>query len=236
MKQLIPFRIKKYYWRFLKWRRKQKKRRIKFDGKSPKEVFTYIYNTNYWSGHQSISGGGSDLHHTQVVIDQISRLIKEFKFSSILDVPCGDFIWMQHVDLLGCNYTGGDIVEALIQENIEKYKHDKNIRFQVIDLLKDDLPKSDILINRDGLVHLSFDDIFKALGNIKNSGCNYLLSTTFPNHKENKDIVTGDWRPLNLEEAPFYFGSPLKLIKEKYQHPDYHDKSLGLWKIEDIKL
>lgn len=236
LKKIIPDSIKKYYWRYLRRQAKAKKKRIKFDDKSIKETFTFIYDTNYWSGTDSISGGGSNLHHTQVVIKRISDVIKEMNLHSVLDIPCGDFAWMQYVDLSDVNYIGGDIVDDLIKNNKEKFKDKSSLKFEVIDLLNDKLPKSDVILNRDCLVHLSFKDIFKALENIKKSGCKYLLTTTFPEHKQNKDITTGDWRALNLEEAPFNFKSPIKCINEQYNHQEYHDKSLNLWKIEDIVI
>ena len=236
MKQLIPLKLKKYYWRFLRRQQKLRKKRIKFKGKSPKEVFTLIYNTNYWSGHNSISGGGSDLHHTKVVINEVSTLIKEYGFSTVLDVPCGDFLWMQYVDMARCSYLGGDIVEDLIRSNQETYAALENVRFEVMDLLKHPLPKYELFINRDCMVHLSYQDIFQALDTIKKSGCRYLLTTTFPDHPINSDIDTGDWRPLNLEKPPFNFPKPIHIIKEQFQHKAFYDKSLGLWKIDEIVI
>jgi hypothetical protein len=60
-------------------------------------------------------------------------------------------------------------------------------------------------------------------------------TTTFPEHKQNVDITTGDWRALNLEEAPFNFPPPLRLMNEEYKHAEYFDKALALWRIEDIR-
>ena len=236
IKKIVPNSIKKYYWRHLKQQQRAKKKRIKFDGKSPKEAFTFIYKTNYWSGAESISGGGSDLVHTQSIIKSISKLIEELNLQSILDIPCGDFLWMQYVDIKSTKYIGGDIVDELIEDNINKHGITNEIEFKVLDLLQDNLPKSDIIINRDCLVHLSFNDIQDALANVKNSKSKYLLTTTFPNTLNNKDITTGEWRTINLEKPPFNFPPPIKLINEEYNNPNYKDKSLGLWAIEDIVL
>jgi len=236
LKKIVPVSFKKQYWRYLKKRRKAAKKKIKFDGQTPKEAFTFIYETNHWSGRDSISGGGSDLQHTQTVIKTINNLIIELNLKSVLDIPCGDFAWMQHVDLSTVNYIGGDIVNALVEKNNENFSKQGNLNFKVLDLANDKLPKKDIIINRDCLVHLSFKDIFKAIDNIKKSGCKYLLTTTFPDHKINTDITTGDWRPLNLEEAPFNFYPPIKLINEQYKNPKYSGKSLALWDIESIAV
>lgn len=236
LKTLVPTSIKRIYWRYKKKQERRKKKRISFEGKTPKETFTFIHDTNFWSGKDSISGGGSDLHHTQILIKELDALLKEKQFKSILDIPCGDFVWMQYVDLTHVNYTGGDIVDELIANNNKIFSERSNVNFKVIDLTTDALPSADVLINRDCLVHLSHQNILKALNNIKKSGCTYLLTTTFPEHEDNIDITTGDWRVLNLEKPPFNFPQPLALIHEGFEHELYGDKSLGLWKVSDLKL
>ena len=63
-----------------------------------------------------------------------------------------------------------------------------------------------------------------------------MLTTTFPDCDENIDIVTGDWRIINLERAPFNFPKPIKMINEKCTEGNgtYSDKSLGLWPIDQL--
>ena len=143
---------------------------------------------------------------------------------------------MKKVDLSEVEYQGGDIVEDLINKNIEANKEKKNIRFDVIDLMNDNLPKSDLIIVRDCLVHLSYNDVFKAIDNIKKSGSKYLFTTTYPSHKTNFDIVTGDWRKLNLLEKPFNFPKPLLVINEKCTegNGEFADKSILLWDISSL--
>jgi hypothetical protein len=100
----------------------------------------------------------------------------------VLDLPCGDFSWMNIVDLTNVHYTGADIVEPLISANNERYAQGDSVKFLKLDLIRDTLPKCDLIINRDCLVHLSFDDIRSAIRNIKNSGSKFILSTTFIRH------------------------------------------------------
>jgi hypothetical protein len=85
-------------------------------------------------------------------------------------------------------------------------------------------------------VHFSFYDINKAIENIKRSEIKYLLTTTFPACDQNIDIVTGDWRIVNLEKAPFNFPTPIKMINENCTEGNgtYADKSLGLWQINQL--
>src|SRR5690606_6757707 len=155
---------------FKKKRERALKKRVKFDTMTPKEAFTYIYNTNFWNGRESISGGGSEPWHTQQVIKELELVFRDFSINTLLDLPCGDFVWMQNVKLGSTDYIRGDIVEDLIFRNRKQYKYLQNVQFQVIDLLNDELPKCELLLNRDCLVHFSNNDIFLALENIKKSG------------------------------------------------------------------
>ena len=142
---------------------------------------------------------------------------------------------MKKLNFKKITYLGADIVKELVLKNIKKHKKE-NIHFFQLDLIKDDLPNVDLIICRDCLVHFSYRDIFLALKNLDHSGSKYLLSTTFPEQKNNYDIYTGEWRALNLTLPPFNLPKPIKLIKEGCTESKgaYKDKSLGLWKIKDI--
>jgi hypothetical protein len=104
---------------------------------------------------------------------------------------------------------------------------------------KDSLPAVDMVFCRDLLVHLSYADAFAALRNLRASGSTYLFTTTFTRRSRNFDIpTTGEWRPLNLQLAPFGFSEPLTLINEKCTEGDgsWSDKGLGLWRISDLNI
>jgi SAM-dependent methyltransferase len=212
------------------------RRRVKLRQQSTYEVFTDIYRNNHWGSSESISGEGSMIEQTQTLIIELGKLFKEKRFSSILDIPCGDFNWMKKVDLENIDYIGADIVEDLIEKNKKKYHDRENIRFMVLNLIKDPLPKSDLIIVRDCLVHLSNKDVINAIKNIKSSGSKYLLTTTFTNLSLNSDILTGEWRPLNLLCAPFNLSNPLLVINENCTegNGEYSDKSMALWEIESL--
>ena len=143
---------------------------------------------------------------------------------------------MSHIDLRGVKYIGADIVPALVQATAERFAHRPELRFLVVDLLADKLPPSDLVMVRDCLVHLSFADIHSAFNNLKASGARYLLTTTFTQLQENRDIVTGDWRPINLQQAPFNLPTPLVVIDEKCLDANgaYRDKSLALWELRNV--
>lgn len=194
---------------------------------SMKDTFTSIYKSNGWSGDESISGTGSSLAQTNVIREEIPKLIKQFNISSVLDIPCGDYWWFKEMGL-DIKYTGADVVPELIIENRRRYP---GVNFIVADITKDYLPRVDLVLCRDLLGHFSNSDVKLALGNLLMSGSKYLLTTTFPNVTSPIDITTGMWRPINM--LHFDLPEPLALIDEKLIGTDGKNcgKSLGLWRL-----
>ncbi|MDX2302067.1 MAG: class I SAM-dependent methyltransferase [Microscillaceae bacterium] len=234
IRDLIPKSLRDYY-RYVRY--SLFKNRSRFYGKSQQDIFTEIYQSNYWGDSESISGMGSNLEQTAAIRKELKILFEKFSITSILDIPCGDFNWMKEVDLQKIAYTGADIVEAIVHQNQEKYAQKAQIRFELLNLTEDSLPAVDLILCRDCLVHFSYEDFFKALQQIKTSQSKYLLTTTFTNpNRYNFDIQTGDWRVLNLEKAPFHFPKPIDLINEQCSEGNgaYSDKCLGLWRIDQL--
>jgi SAM-dependent methyltransferase len=211
----------------------------KFDKKE--EIFSEIYDQNAWGDSHSRSGTGSNLVQTAIIQKEIPRLLEKYGIKTMLDVPCGDFFWMKEIKAVLNEqldtYIGGDIVEKIVEQNRSQYGDEKT-KFEIIDICHSPLPKVDMIFCRDCLVHLPYKMIIKALQNFKRSGATYLLTTTFTNHNENRDIHVGDWRTLNLEKFPFDFQKPLMVINENCSEQEgiYADKSLGLWKISDLLI
>lgn len=201
-----------------------------------KKIFSLIYHNNYWGNEESRSGAGSDLAQTQVIRDQLPGLLRQWQIASMIDVPCGDFHWMAHVDL-DLEYAGADVVSELIRHNTELYGNARRT-FLVLDVTADAVPRADLIFSRDLLVHLSFQDIAKALLAMQRSGSQYLLTTTFTDRNDNIDIPTGHWRPLNFAKAPFAFPDPLMILNENCTEGDgsWGDKSLALWRLADLPV
>ncbi len=215
----------------------QKKKKLEIDGLSTEEVFSKIYKENYWVYGESVSGTGSDSSQTNVIISELEKLFQEYNIKSILDAPCGDFNWMNQVNLNGIDYLGIDIVEDLIKLNKENYKDKAGVEFRTGNIITDDLPQVDLILCRDCLVHFSYNEIGRTLENFKKSGSKFLLTTSFIHRKENKDITTGFWRTLNLRKPPFNFIKPLRVIDEKCKEGGgkHKDKSLLLWNLDHLK-
>lgn len=201
------------------------------------DTFDRIYEQNIWGNAESRSGDGSDTSGTERIRDSLAQLVKELNIRSMLDLPCGDFNWMQLMDLEGIEYIGADVVERIVDQNQERYGQ-TNIRFRRLDARSDSLPRVDLILCRDMLVHLSFADCSSALANFRMSGTKYLLTTTFTARDPNKDIVTGEWRPLNLQRPPFEFPRPMRLIVEYCQEWNgfWADKCLALWRLADLDM
>lgn len=71
--------------------------------------------------------------------------------------------------------------------------------------------------------------ILKVLANLKKSKIRFLLTTTFPEIQLNQNIVTGEYKPINLEISPFNLPYPQQLINDS--DAGHQGKNLGLWKL-----
>lgn len=202
---------------------------------SNEAIFRDIYRRNHWAGRASPSGVGASPDQTRELGVALPALLRRLAVEALLDLPCGDFTWMRTIELPVASYVGADLLPELVQP-LQKAYADRKHRFQVLDLTGDPLPKADLLLCRDCLVHLSFAEIRRALNNVLRSGIPLLLTTTFPACEINEDIVTGDWRPLNLQPPPFGFPSPAELLNEGCTEAGglFADKSLGLWRVADL--
>lgn len=197
-------------------------------------TFTAIYEGNGWGNDESVSGPGSTVVRAADFQDALLALFDSLGARSLLDVPCGDVNWVRAVlAARPLDYTGVDIVEALIAHHTHAYAAPRR-RFLCLDMTRDDLPRADVILCRDGLVHLSFADARAALRNFRRSRSRFLLTTTFVDRRRNQDVATGGWRPLNLEAAPFHLPPPLAVVDERCVHSGgiYRDKRLGLWRLE----
>ena len=195
-------------------------------------TFCRFYADNVWGSNESVSGPGSTLDATKNIRSAIPALFAELKIKSILDAPCGDFHWFQHLlPDLDINYLGADIVPELIARNNVAYGSNR-VAFKVHDIVTEPLPKVDLWFCRDCLFHLPLNDVRQALVNFIRSGIPYLLVTNHPLHNVNHEIIHGEFRPLNLQAAPFNLPAP------RVQVPDYDLKNLGqvlaLWEAKDV--
>jgi hypothetical protein len=176
---------------------------------NPKDKFSKIYQKNLWSSSESGSGEGSEVNYTLPLREWLIKTITRLKIKSLVDAPCGDFNWMKIVlPQLDIRYIGIDIVDDVIEKNIAKYNFD-NVSFIVSNICEDRLPDCDIIMVRDCLFHLSYKDINSFLINLSKTNYIYLLTTTHivDQKFKNSNIITGDFRIIDLFSEPFNFDS-----------------------------
>lgn len=204
-------------------------------------VFTQLYESDVLAyGSETTSGMGASLAHTEAIRRELPTLFKTYNITSILDVGCGDFNWMQHVIPQDITYIGMDVVKSVIDTNNKRYKAE-NISFVHGDCCSDPLPKVDLIICRDVLAHLSYAYAEQMIENIMKSGSQYVLFTSYSgwgrvNRNLSERQVGGNYC-INMRKMPFMFLRPLYEMNEKCPSP-FHvvtpDKTLGLWNVSSL--
>ena len=234
LRQLVERSLRKFAGPVYRMLQRRSGQRLAKRFGTAEDRFRHIYETNHWNDTESVSGPGSTLEETEPIRRALPAMLAELGAASLLDLPCGDFHWMQHTDLSGIDYIGGDLVGELIERNRAQHARD-GVAFRKLDLVHDTLPAVDAVLCRDCLVHLSFADAQAALANIARSGAKWLLTTSFPGVTRNDDIVTGQWRPINLMLSPFNLPESKKVITENCTETEFADKTLSLWAVESLK-
>jgi len=196
------------------------------------ERFSAVYRNRVWlNGRQSgsLSGEGSEVANTAPVRQRIPEILQFLGSQLLLDVGCGDFNWMKEVELPG-KYIGVDIVSDVIEADEAAYGSDRRI-FQRLDATRDPLPSADTILCREILFHLSFRDIWRVIENVHRSGASFFIVTNDTKLTVNADILSGDFRMLNLHKAPFLFPVPSTTIPDDCVASG---RILGVWKVATI--
>lgn len=197
---------------------------------SVEKVFSNIYSSNIWySNKESTSGAGSTLAATEDLRANLTLLLASLSCNVLIDIGCGDFNWMKEVKL-PCKYIGIDIVKEVIEKNIKEYSNE-NITFLHRDAISEKLPVGcDVVLCREVLFHLSFDDARKLISNVFTSGAKYFVATTNDKIPENINIKTGQFRNINLLLPPFSLGPYVNSIKDDKVSKN---RILACWKIRN---
>lgn len=227
-----------FFWRIYRYYSENKLIiKLHNSSNSTQETFKVIYDKNLWNEKESKSGVGSIELNTKKIRENLYSLLKKYNINNFLDAPCGDFNWMKTINFDKIKYIGGDIVEDIIIKNTDLFKNESRT-FIKIDITKDKLPDVDLIFVRDCLVHLNDLLIFDFIKNLKSSNIKYLLTTNFPFTKNNYNITTGNWRPINLQKKPYNFPKEIDILWEETSEGgnQFPDKSLFLFDISKIKV
>ena len=204
-----------------------------------KKIFTSIYKSNHWvqkgnllpKEFVSVSGPGSNIGTDQFrqLVDNFTYIIEKYGINSILDMPCGDFLWIKEIiKNKNIKYLGIDIVEELIKNNNLKFKNEKN-NFQSYDIVNFNTnEKFDLVLIRDLFLHIKNSDIIKIIDNLKSMNVKYVALNSYNNNK-NIDVTIGQHRKVNLLIEPFNLKKPI------YSFKDYeNDKFFYIYDLETL--
>ena len=195
-------------------------------------AFRQIFEENRWLSSESRSGYGSTLAYTKRMRTSLENYLETMNVRVFLDAPCGDFNWMRHVSLpQGASYIGGDIVASIV-DNLQCVHGSPTRSFCRIDIVEGPLPRADLWLCRDVLIHLPNEDVTNVLRNFANSQIAYLLTTTHTFPKRNEDIRPGGFRYINLQKSPFLLPPPLSTITD-FVAPEA-PRYLGLWSRDQV--
>ena len=199
-----------------------------------KIIFNLIFKSYHWRDYhkttinESDSGLGSDLIVTKQLIKDLDIFFKNNQITSILDIACGDFFWMNKLinNNKHLNYLGLEIVESIVKNNNKIFSNQK-VKFKCTDVINEELPQNhDFILVRDFLIHIKNIDIINLIQKIKNSNCKYFAINNFPDIKKNDEIKGyGHHRHVNIEIPPFNLTNVYKVI-------DDHDRKLNIYKIK----
>lgn len=211
-------------------------RRAVLKAKSLEDRFTKIYQLNVWRSKESVSGSGSTLEMTIPIRKNLPIIFDKFNIKSIFDAPCGDFNWMRLVDLHGIRYIGGEIVRPLVNDLNNRFSSE-SISFVQTDITKSIFPKSDLVLTRDCLFHLSYSDILSVLSNFIGSDSKYFLSTSHDNiyNFSNSDITSADFRLIDLFAEPFCFPREYLYKIAESGEGSLPPRHLYLWNLVQVK-
>jgi hypothetical protein len=203
-----------------------------------KQAFTDIYVNRKWDSGQltddSVSGPGSSIAHTVNIRAELPELFKTFGITRVFDAGCGDLNWMSRVlqDSPDVEYTGGDIVDELIEQNQKAYPEHT---FVTVDITRDALPSADLMICRECLFHLSDSDIKLALNNFLQSDIAAILMTSDLVDDANRDIESGDFRWVNFFNTPWNFTKDYIYTINDWPYQSQPQRKMFMWSQEQIK-
>jgi SAM-dependent methyltransferase len=204
------------------------------DSREFEDSFTDIYRANYWGGGVSRSGKGSDPEQTRVIVAAMEDFILRRGIRSVVDLGCGDVSWQETLMMALEDYTGVDVVGELIERNRRVFAA-YSPTFVQADITRYPLAFTNMILCRDVLCHLPYEDALRLIKNVKNSGAYYFVSTTFPRHY-NPVMAPGPmaWYAINLTEAPFLLPEPCELLVEDCPDAGFEDKALGVWRVAEM--
>jgi len=164
------------------------------------EIFEDIYQNDRWGFG---SGHGSLRSVTEGYRAFLQSFIEHNDIKSVVDYGCGDWQFSRYVNWEGVQYVGLEVVPSLVKRNNDRFAS-PNVRFAEAPESPDAIPRSDLLLVKDVLQHLTTeaieDFIEKALPRARYA---LITNNVVPEEYQNGEITLGSFRPLDLRKPPF---------------------------------
>ena len=193
------------------------------------QVFNTIYETNAW-GYGS--GSGSNENLCKGYVQFLQQFFIKYNIHSIVDIGCGDWQFSKNINFDGITYKGYDVASFVVNRNLAKYKK-SNIDFIHYNGDFSVLPKADLAICKDVLMHLPNHLIMKFIDNL--SKYKYvLIANSIGRADENSDVLldVDAGRTLDLRNEPFHLS--LDIVFEIIREPRLSNIAVMLWKNPNI--
>lgn len=155
-----------------------------------------------WKSTETPCGTGSTVENSRLARSCLTRLVKRYEIKTVSDAGAGDLNWIRKTSW-DVEYQGYDLFP----------RHPDVIQF---DMTKEVLPKTDLILCRHVLNHLSIQFSERAVENFRKSGSTYLLMTNAPNQRDY-------WKAYD-----FSIGEPIETF------PDCYKWELELYRLESL--
>jgi len=189
-------------------------------------------NMSLAQGAESANGPGSHLANTVAVRRWLPSVIERYHITLMLDAPCGDLNWMQHMlphleHYIGWDVDPGNIVQA------ESRMEELGSSLRCVNLLTvppEEIPPVDLIFCRDFLQHLPNDQIQRVLDKFIEGGAPYLITNSYRGADNyavecpegghtgavgSRETLPGYYyRPANLEAEPFNLKGRVEAVVE----------------------
>lgn len=145
-------------WRFRMMVMRMARRR--YAKLSLREAFRRVYATNAWG---SGSGSAGHVEEGAAYVAAVRQFVAQRGVKRVVDAGCGDFFIGSQIAPYVDEYIGLDIVPEIVERNRTLYP---GVRFECVDLSKDDLPEGDLCLVKQVFQHLSNAEIARCLRNL----------------------------------------------------------------------
>jgi len=178
-------------------------------------LYGWVYENNQWGrapdGARYYSDSPPEV--TRPYRDALAKFLAEHDdVKQVVDLGCGDFVRSRDIDFGDARYVGVDIYPELIAHNEERFGDERH-RFEVADLVDDELPDGDLALVAMVLYLMSHADVLKVISKLRRY--RYVLITDGqppipPDQRRNIDKPTDKYTPQDwhgsgswLELPPF---------------------------------